>query len=69
MLLENPRLCTTNKMLNGWILLNVETMPKILHYLIMWKPLLSNIRFSALFRHLEESDQNGCCVVVYFCLN
>ena len=38
----------------GWILLNIETMLKILHYLITLKLLLSNIRFSALFRHLEE---------------
>ena len=29
-------------------------MPKILRYLILLKLLLSNIRFSALFRHLEE---------------
>ena len=32
-------------------------MPKILHYLIMSKLLLSNVRFSALFRRLEESTQ------------
>ena len=42
---------------NGWILLNVETMPKILRYLITSKLLLSNVRFSALFRRLEESTQ------------
>ena len=41
--------------LNGWILLNVKTMPKILHFLITWKLLLSNVRFSASFRHLVES--------------
>ena len=42
---------------NGWILLTVKTMPKILRYLIMSKFLLSNVRFSALFRCLEESTQ------------
>ena len=42
-------------LLNGWILLNVEAMLKILHYLIMSKLLLSNVRFSASFRRLEES--------------
>ena len=41
--------------MNGWIHLNVETMPKILRLLIMLKLLLSNVRFSVLFRHLEES--------------
>ena len=30
-------------------------MLKILRYLITWKLLLSNVRFSASFRHLEES--------------
>ena len=39
----------------GWILLNVRTMPKILHYLIKVFTLLSNVRFSALFWCLEES--------------
>ena len=39
----------------GWILLNVEMMPKILHYLKTSKLLLSNVRFSASFRRLEES--------------
>ena len=42
---------------NGWILLNVGTMPKILHYLIKLSTLLSNVRFSALFPRLEESTQ------------
>ena len=46
---------------NGWILLNVETMPKILHYLLMLKLLLSNIRFSASFRRLEESTHYNQC--------
>ena len=44
--------------INGWILLNVGTMPKILHYLIKVSTLLSNVRFSALFRGLEESAQS-----------
>ena len=39
----------------GWILLNVETVPKILPYLITSKLLLSNVRFSASFGRLEES--------------
>ena len=39
----------------GWILLNVETMPNILRYLITSKLLLSNVRFSASFQRLEES--------------
>ena len=38
----------------GWILLNVGMMPKILRYLIKVSTLLSNVRFSALFRRLEE---------------
>ena len=38
-----------------WILLNVGTMPKILCYLIKVLMLLSNVRFSASFRRLEES--------------
>ena len=42
---------------NGWILLNVGTMPKILHYLIKVSMLLSNIRFSASLRRLEKSTQ------------
>ena len=42
---------------NGWILLNVRTMLKILCYLIKVSTLLSNIRLSALFRRLEESTQ------------
>ena len=40
-----------------WIRLNIETLPKILRYLIMSKLLLSNVRFSASFRRLEESTQ------------
>ena len=32
---------------NGWILLNVEMMPKILHFLITLKHLLSKVTFSA----------------------
>lgn len=44
---------------NEWILLNGEMMPKILGYLLMLKFLLSDIRFLALFRHLEESTQFG----------
>ena len=42
---------------NGWILLNVGTMPKILRYLLKVSTLSSNIRFSASFRRLEESTQ------------
>ena len=38
-----------------WILLNVGTMPEILCYLIKVSMLLSNVRFSASFRCLEES--------------
>ena len=38
----------------GWILLNVGMMPKILRYLIKVSTLLSNVRFWALFRRLEE---------------
>ena len=34
---------------NGWILVNVETMPKILRYFITSKLLLSNVRFWAPF--------------------
>ena len=34
---------------NEWILLNVETMPKILRYLIKVSTLLSKVRFSASF--------------------
>ena len=45
------------KMFNGWIPLNVETMPKILRYLITLKLLLRNVRFSASFWRLEESTQ------------
>ena len=41
----------------GWIHLNVETMPKILLYLITLKLLSSNVRFWASFRRLEESTQ------------
>ena len=37
----------------GRILLNVGMMPKILHYLLMLKFLLRNIRFLASFRCLE----------------
>ena len=52
---------TTNKnnqiLVKGRILLNIETMPKILHYLITSKLLLSNIRFLASFRRLEEFTQ------------
>ena len=43
--------------LMGWILQNVGTMPKILHYLIKDPMLLSNLRFSASFQLLEESTQ------------
>ena len=43
----------------GQEILNVEMMPKILGYLLMLKFLLSDIRFLALFRHLEESTQFG----------
>ena len=39
----------------GWILLNVEMMPKILHYLITSKLLLSNVRFLVSFQQIEES--------------
>ena len=49
--------CLVSFLLNGWILLNVGTMLKILHYLIKVSMLLSNVRFSALFRRLEESTQ------------
>ena len=44
-----------------WILLNVGTMPKILHYLIKVSMLLSNIKFSASFRRLFLSK--GCVVL------
>ena len=49
--------CLVSFLLNGWILLNVGTMPKILHYLIKVSMSLSNVRFSASFRRLEESTQ------------
>ena len=42
---------------NGWILLNVGTIPKILHFLIKVLMSLCNVRFSASFRRLEESTQ------------
>ena len=41
--------CLVSFLLNGWILLNVRTMPKILHYLIKVQMLLSNVIFSASF--------------------
>ena len=45
---------------NGWIFLNVGTMPKILRYLkklIKVSTLLSNLRFLASSRRLEESTK------------
>ena len=50
-------LSTNEGTIKGWILLNVRTMPKILRYLIKVSTLLSNIRFLASFRRLEESTQ------------
>ena len=49
--------CLVSFLLNGWILLNVGMMQKILHYLIKDPMLLSNLRFSASFRRLEKSTQ------------
>ena len=47
----------TSRYLVMWILLKVKMMPKILHYLITLKFLLSNVRFLASFRCLEESTK------------
>ena len=43
--------------LNGWILLNVKTMPKILRFLKTLKLLLSNVRFSPTFRRIHPIEK------------